>query len=122
MEISQSPIKPEDSLLELALEGWRFQRLFSRALTKLDVMEAARFTNQHRYFVGKIESCLGDAGLRLVTLDGQPFDTGTAATPLNIDEFGPDDVLVVAETIEPTVMNSAGLLRMGTVMLKKANP
>lgn len=122
MEPSQTTTKPEDSLLELALEGWRFQRLFNRALTKLDVMEAARFTNQHRYFIGKIESCLGDAGMRFVTLEGQPFDTGTAATPLNIDEFGPDDVLVVAETIEPTVMNSSGLLRMGTVMLKKATP
>ena len=120
MDLTQSPIKPEASLLELALESWRFQRLFSRALTKLDVLEAARFTNQHRYFIGKIESCLSDVGIRLVNLEGQPFDTGTAATPLNIDEFGPDDILV-AETIEPTVMNGAGLLRMGTVMLKKAN-
>lgn len=120
MDPSQSSTQPKDSLLELALESWRFQKLFSRALTKLDILEAARFTNQHRYFIGKIETCLGDAGFRFVNLEGQSFDTGTAATPLNIHEFGPDDVLVVAETIEPTVMNSSGLLRMGTVILKKA--
>jgi hypothetical protein len=113
--------KIEDRLLEFALESWRFQRLFSRALTKMDTMEAGRFINQHRYFVGKIEACLADAGMRLVILDGQPFDTGTAATPLNVDDFGPDDNLIVAETIEPTIMSNFGLVRMGSVILKKAN-
>ncbi len=115
------PPKIMDSLLDLALESWRFQRLFSRALKKMDVMEAGRFTNQHRYFVGKIEACLADAGMRLVSLDGQAFETGTAATPLNVDDFGPDDNLIVAETIEPTIMSDTGLVRMGSVMLKKAN-
>lgn len=111
----------EASLLELALESWRFQRLFGRALAKLDPIEAVRFTNQHRYFVGKIENCLADAGMRLVNLEGQTFETGTAATPLNIDEFGTEDILAIAETIEPTVMNADGLVRMGSVMLRKVN-
>ena len=111
----------EASLLELALESWRFQRLFGRALAKLDPLEAARFTNQHRYFVGKIESCLEDAGMRFVSHEGQIFETGTAATPLNIDDFEAEDVVVVTETIEPTVMNTSGLVRMGSVMLRKVN-
>lgn len=111
----------EASLLELALESWRFQRLFGRALAKLDPLEAARFTNQHRYFVGKIESCLEDAGMRFVSHEGQIFETGTAATPLNIDDFEAEDVVVVVETIEPTVMNTSGLVRMGSVMLRKVN-
>ncbi len=119
MDPNCSSNKAEDALLELALESWRFQRLFGRALSKLDPMEAARFTNQHRYFLGKMESCLEASGMRLVNLEGQQYDTGTAATALNIDEFGPDDTLVVSETIDPIVMNSSGLLRMGTVMLKK---
>ncbi|MGO4666962.1 hypothetical protein [Bosea sp. 2RAB26] len=119
MDPDQAAKRAEDALLELALESWRFQKLFGRALSKLDPLEATRFTNQHRYFLGKVESCLGASGMRLVNLEGQQFDTGTAATPLNIADFGPDDTLVVAETIDPIVMNSAGLLRMGTVMLKK---
>ena len=105
--------------MELALESWRFQRLFGRALSKLEPMEAVRFTNQHRYFVGKIENCLESSGMRLVSLEGQQYDTGTAATALNIGDFGPDDTLVVAETIDPIVMNAMGLHRMGTVVLKK---
>jgi len=119
MNPNQPVSKSEGALLELALESWRFQRLFGRALSKLDPMEAARFTNQHRYFLGKVESCLEASGMRLVNLEGQQYDTGTAATALNIGDFGPDDTVVVAETIDPIVMNAAGLLRMGTVMLKK---
>lgn len=111
--------KVEEALLELALESWRFQRLFGRALSKLDPMEATRFTNQHRFFLSKVESCLESSGMRFVNLDGQPYDTGAAATAINIDEFGPDDVLVVAETIDPIVMSSSGLLRMGRVTVKK---
>jgi hypothetical protein len=123
MEEPMNPNQPanraEHALLELALESWRFQRLFGRALAKLDPMEAGRFTNQHRYFLGKVERCLEASGMRLVNLEGQRYDIGTAATALNIDEFGPEDILVVAETIDPIVMHSSGLLRMGTVMLKK---
>ena len=111
--------KAEDALLELALESWRFQRLFGRALSKLDPLEAARFTNQHRFFLSKVENCLESSGMRFVNLEGQPYETGTAATAINLEEFGPDDVLVVAETIDPTVMNSSGLLRMGRVTVKK---
>src|SRR4051812_35221821 len=99
MDHNQVADRAEGALLELALESWRFQRLFGRALTKMDTMEATRFTNQHRYFLGKVESCLEAVGIRLVNLEGHPYDTGTAATPLNIDEFGPEDTLVVSETI-----------------------
>lgn len=117
---SDAPVpRAEDALLELALESWRFHRLFEKALTKLEPTEAARFTNQHRYFLGKVDSCLSALGMRLVNLEGQQYDTGTAATALNIDEFGPNDSLIVAEMINPTVMNSFGLVRMGTVIVKK---
>lgn len=119
MDPSRSGNKVEDALLELAIESWRFQRLFGRALAKLDPIEAARFINQHRFFLSKVESCLETSGMRFVNLEGQPYDTGTAATALNIDEFGPDDTLVVAETIDPIVMSSSGLLRMGRVTVKK---
>ncbi|WP_374545054.1 hypothetical protein [Rhodoblastus sp.] len=108
------------ALIELAVEGWRFQKLFGRALSKLDAGEAARFTNQHRFFVRKIEHCLDTVGLRLVSIEGQAFDAGAAATALNLGDFGPDDRVVVDQMIEPIVMNENGLLRAGTVMLRKA--
>lgn len=114
------PKAAESALLELALEGWRFQKLFARALAKLDAGEAPRFANQHRYFVRRIGECLQDVGIRLVSLEGQPYDTGSAVSAVNVADFEPDDELVVDQMIEPIVMNEAGLLRPGTVTLRKA--
>jgi hypothetical protein len=107
-------------LLDLALESWRFQRLFLRAVAMLDAGEHSRFASQHRYFVRRMEECLAAAGLRFVTLEGEPYVTGTAARAVNMAEFGPEDDLVVDQMIEPIVMSATGLLRPGTVLLRKA--
>jgi hypothetical protein len=111
----------DSALLDLALESWRFQKLFMRALAKLDAGETARFANQHRYFVRRIEECLAAVGLRLVTLEGESYLTGAAVNALNLADFGPEDDLVVDQMVEPIVMNAGGLLRAGTVMLRKAS-
>jgi hypothetical protein len=110
-----------DALLELALESWKFQKLFTRALSKLDVTEATRFTNQHRYFVKRVGDCLSDAGLRFVNIEGHPYETGAAVTALNLSDFEPNDTLLVSEMIEPIVMDASGLVRSGTVMLRRAS-
>ena len=66
----------ERSIVDLATESWRFQKLFARALAKLDAGESLRFSNQHRYFIKRIEECLADAGFRLVNIEGQAYDPG----------------------------------------------
>ena len=80
----------ERSLIDIAVESWRFSRLFSRVVNKLDVGEAGRYVNQLRYFQKKVEECLDASGLKLVNVEGQPFDPGMAASALNIGDFGPD--------------------------------
>jgi hypothetical protein len=112
----------ERAVVDLAVESWRFQKLFSRALAKLDAGESLRFANQHRYFIDRIERCLASAGFKLVNVEGHAYDPGAAVTPLNIGDFDPDDELVIDQMIEPVVMSKSGLLRAGTVMLRKAKP
>ena len=114
--------KPEEALLDLALEAWRFQKLFSRAMQKMDAGEALRFANQHRYFGRRIGECLGEVGLRIVSLEGQPYSAGHPVTAVNVSDFGPDDELVIDQMIEPIVMDVAGLVRAGSVTLRKAAP
>lgn len=111
--------KTVDTLLDMAIEGWRFARLFTRVLTKLDAGESARYTNQVRYFIKRNEELLEAAGLRLVNLEGQPYDTGLPATALNIGEFAPDDQLYVDQMLEPVIMGTEGILKTGTIMLRK---
>ncbi|SRR6266571_5300427 len=114
------PQDAERALIDLAVEGWRFQKLFTRALAKLDAGESLRFANQHRYFIKRIDECLAGAGLKLVNIEGQRYDPGAAVTALNLGDFGAEDELVVDQMIEPVIMNVSGLLRAGTVMLRKA--
>ena len=110
----------EQSLIDIAVESWRFSRLFGKVVSKLDVGESGRYANQLRYFQKKLEETLESSGLRLVNVEGQPYDAGMAASALNIGDFGPDDMLLVDQMIEPIIMGSIGLRRQGTVMLRKS--
>jgi len=107
------------SLQEVAIESWRFSRLFSKVLQKLDAGESGRYISQLRYYLKSVESSLETAGLKLVNLEGQVYDPGMAATALNLGDFSPDDQLVVDQMLEPIIMGSEGLLKTGTVMLRR---
>ena len=88
-------------------------------MKKLDAGEQARYQGQLRWFIKKIEESLLEAGFRIVNVEGHPFDPGIAATPLNIEEFGAHDTLVVDQTLEPIIMGNEGVVRTGTVTLRK---
>lgn len=109
----------EQSLIDLAIDGWRFSRTFGKVIGKLDAGEAGRYINQARYFQKKVEDALEANGLKLVNVEGHPYDAGMAASALNLGDFGPDDVLIVDQMVEPIIMGPTGLRKQGTVMLKK---
>lgn len=107
------------ALINISIESWRFAKLFNRALSKLDAGDASRYANQLRYFLKRVDEGLETSGMRLVNLEGHPYDPGVAASALNVADFGPDDRLVVDQMVEPIVMGASGLVRSGTVMLRK---
>lgn len=109
----------ERSVIDIATESWRFSRLFEKVVSKLDAGESNRYVNQLRYFQRKVVDSLETSGLKLVNVEGQQYDAGMAASPLNVGDFGPDDVLLVDQMIEPIIMGPNGLRKQGTVMLKK---
>ena len=111
----------ERSLIDMAVESWRFARLFGRLVSKLDAGESSRYVNQLRYFQKKLEDSLEASGMKIVNVEGQPFDPGIAASAINIGDFGPDDVLLVDQMVEPIIMGAEGLRKQGTVMLRKVS-
>ena len=111
--------KIEQSLIDIVVESWRFSRLFGKVVSKLDAGESGRYVSQLRYFQKKIEESLDSNGLKLVNVEGQLYDAGTAASALNLGDFGPDDVLVVDQMVEPIIMGPTGLRKQGTVMVRK---
>ena len=62
------------SLLEVAVESWRFGRLFDRLLLKLDAGEQGRYRGQFRWFQRRVEDSLTDAGMRIVNVEGHAYD------------------------------------------------
>ena len=65
---------------------------------------------------------LAEAGMRIVNVEGQQFDPGIAATALNIEEFASEDSLIVDQMLEPIIMGPVGVVRTGTVTLRKVEP
>ncbi|GAB4388317.1 MAG: hypothetical protein Kow0025_06860 [Thermodesulfovibrionales bacterium] len=106
-------------VIGMAVESWRFGRTYDRLLTKLDAGEQNRYKSQFRWFIKKVEEALEQADLRIVNVEGHPFDPGMAATPLNIEEFDANDALMVDQMIEPIIMGKEGLIKTGTVTLRK---
>lgn len=108
-----------DAVISMAVESWRFGRVFDRLLTKLDAGEQNRYKSQFRWFIKKVEEALENAELRIVNVEGHSFDPGMAATPLNIEEFEAEDTLMVDQMLEPIIMGKEGLVKTGTVTLRK---
>lgn len=109
----------ESSLIDIAVEGWRFSKTFAKVLQKLDAGEAKRYQGQLRYFHKKIESNLDAAGLKLVDLEGQPYDLGMAVSAINMEDFEAEDHLVVDQMMEPVLIGENGIKKEGVVLLKK---
>ncbi|MCU8019649.1 hypothetical protein L5M36_22625 [Shewanella sp. SM72] len=118
----QNTIPPEamrEAVITMALESWRFARVFERMLLKIDAGEQNRYKSQFRWFIKKVDEALELAELRIVNVEGHPFDPGMAATPLNIEEFDSKDTLMVDLMLEPIIMGKEGLVKTGTVTLRK---
>jgi hypothetical protein len=118
-----SPAAPADSnalFVNLAVEAWRFARVFARAVSRLEVTDQSKYIGQQRYFLQRLEQALEAVELRLVGFDGSRFDPGLPITAVNLSDFGPDDELVIDQTLEPAVLGPNGVVRMGSAMLRKA--
>ena len=107
------------SVINMAVESWRIGRVFERMLMKLDIGDQTRYKNQFHWFIKKIEDALEKSGLRIVNIEGHPFDPGMAVKPLNIEEFNENDVLMIDQMLEPIIMGKEGLMKTGTVILRK---
>lgn len=112
-------IKYEESVIKIITENWRLMKLFMKVLTKLEASEANRYMNQVRYFQKTINDNLESINLRIVNLEGQQYDPGMAASPLNIDDFNSDDKLIVEQMLEPLIMGDDGIKKQAIVNLIK---
>lgn len=107
----------QGSLVSIASELFRFQRVFEKAVSKLEIDERSKYMSQYAWFSKKVYKALDETNLKLLNVEGQLYDPGMAVTPLNIDDFETDDQLYVLQTIEPIIMQDDRVYKTGTVIL-----
>lgn len=109
--------KLTNSLISIASELFRFQQVFSKAISKLELDEQSKYSSQFAWFSKKVLKAIDEANLRIVDVTGQLYDPGMAVTPLNIEDFEPNDILYVKQMMEPIIMNGDTVVKTGTVIL-----
>ena len=109
--------KLKNNLISIASELFRFQQVFAKAISKLEVDERNKYSSQYAWFSKKVLKALDDSGLRVIGVDGQLYDPGMAVTPLNLEDFEANDILYVEHTMEPIIMEGDTVIKTGTVLL-----
>lgn len=108
------------TMVDMAVESWRFSRLFIRLMSKMDAADTSRYASQLNYFLEKLNENLEQFDMKVVNVEGHPYDAGMAATPVNVADFDAEDHLLVEQMLEPIIMGKDGIVRSGRVMLRKA--
>lgn len=108
----------DDVLTRLLIEHWKLLRVCEGLVTKLHE-QMARAEGHVRFSRMQLDSFQDDCGLKLVTFDGEKFDSHMAATSINADDFASDDATIVETTVEPAVVRETQVLHMGKVLLSK---
>lgn len=109
------------SILELALEEYHLKGVFETVANNLNPAEGQRFMSHYRWFGKKVKSAIDNAGLNIISegLADKPFDVGMAVTPVNLNDFNPDDELIIDRIIEPIVMEGESVVKKGAVALRR---
>lgn len=112
--------KERKILLDIAVESWRFSSIFDQAINKLEDGEKKRYTGRLQWYRKQLVSGIQECGFKFVDVSGEIFNQGMAVTPINVDEFGENEQLIVDYMIEPIIMDIDGtVIRTGTVMLRR---
>ena len=105
------------NLISIASEAFRFRQVFEKAIEKLDYDEQRKYFSQYSWFSKRVMKALESSGLRMLNFEGHPYDPGMAISPLNLDEFEPEDKLYISRMVEPVIMKDDTVMKLGTVIL-----
>lgn len=108
-------------LADLTVECWRLLRLGERLVRDQAADRQPRALAQLRYVRGRLDAILGARGLRLIAYVDEPYSPNLPVTVANADEFQRNEGLVIADTLEPTLLVDGRVVAMGKVILKQGD-
>ena len=106
----------------LALLATEWFKAANRAVRLAQEVAPARLERERArisYSAGRISDALAAHGLRMHEFDGQPYSPALPPEPVNPEDFGSEEGLVVQETVEPTVLCNGRVLLRGKIVLAK---
>ena len=106
-----------DALASIASEFYRLQGVLDRMLGKLDTEDAGKYRSRIDWFSKRVVRAMDAADMQLVDLTGKIYDPGMAVTPVNLDDFEPEETLVITKMTEPLIMCGGEICKTGTVEL-----
>jgi len=106
---------------KLCVEQWKLLQRFSKAIELVPEADRSRLAAQIRYSELQLQSLASEAGLKLVTFDGEAFGAGVPATADNLEDFAEEEGLIVEKTIEPAVVRDMRVIKSGRVLLATQN-
>jgi len=90
-QTTTTPEAMRDAVISMAVESWRFGRVFDRLLTKLDAGEQNRYKSQFRWFIKKVEDALEQVELRTAyKVDRRRLVCEVFFGSRNLAEFSPE--------------------------------
>lgn len=110
----------QDALCIVATEWWKCSQRLVRLTFEAAPGRVERERAQLTYAGRRIGQALKALGLQMREFDGQPWSVSLPAEPVNPEDFGAEDELEVAETLEPTILRDGRIVSRGKVVLRRA--
>lgn len=105
-------------IADFIVEDYRFMRSYLSVVDKLFSEEKKKYESTYLFHKNKIIEFAKRFKLKIVDFTGKNYDCGMCIVPLNSDEFGKEDNLIIKQTIEPTIITDMGdIIKTGTAIL-----
>ena len=120
MVTSSSGYLSEESVAQLCVEYWKLTKVTKKAIDSLPENERRRLDSHLKFSDRQLEMLVNQLGLKLVEFEEEEFHAGLSVTVDNASDYSEMDDLIVAKTLEPTVMADMKIIRPGRVLVKLA--
>ena len=104
----------------LATEWFKCARRAMRLAQDAAPTRSERERSQLAYSSGRVREALANHDLVMHEFDGQPYSPSLPVEPVNPEDFDTEEGLLVAETVEPTLILEGRILMRGRVVLTRA--
>ncbi len=108
-------------LAALAIEFWRLAKIHERTVAEQTMDQQKKGSAQLRYAYGRLTTILAESGIKIVCYDGQEYEPNLPVTVINADDVAGAARLIVARTLEPTLVANGTVLAMGKVALVRGD-